>query len=177
MSKNHQFFEFDEQVVQRWVKTVPHMVSGKRFNPYKPSETIDFVLRTNPENFNYDQSSKIAFPNSSAKITFAYEDEVLELYSDNEVRLFERMNKGLIERGLLKKYVGEATNTDTTNAMSDEEIETVALTTNLLAFKKKLSGITSSVTVERVIAAVKRLDRKASFVTAAQERKNELNES
>lgn len=175
MSKNHQFFEFDTKIVERWVKTVPHMVSGKRFNPYKPDETIDFVLKTDPSNFNYDQSSKVSFPNSERKVTFAYEDEVLELYSDNEVRLFQRLNRGLIERGLLKRYEGTASSINAINALSDEEVEEIAGLPNLLSYKKRLNEITSVVTIERVMAAVIRADRKASFVTAAQERKNELN--
>jgi hypothetical protein len=167
MSKNHQYYEFEQDIVERWVKTVPHMVSGKRFNPYSPSQTIDFVLKTATNNFNYDKASKSY--TADTKVTFVYEDEVLELYSDNEARLFKRLNKGLIERGLLKPYVGVASEVDTSNTLSDDEIDTIASMVNLLAFKKRIGSITSMPTLDRLQSALIRLDRKASFVTALQE--------
>jgi hypothetical protein len=176
MSKNHQFIEFETQTVARWTKTVPHMVSGKRVNPYKTNEHIDFVLKTDQRSFNFELINKTAYPNPSEKFTFVYEDEVVEIYSEMEEKLFQRLNKGLIERGLLKKYEGIHSSIDTSNALSDEDINTIATITNLLVFKKRLKEITSSVTIERVIAAVKAADRKASFVTAAQERRDAIKE-
>jgi len=174
MSKNHQFIEFDMQVVERWVKTCAHMVSGKRFNPYKPSETIDWVLRTNPTNFDFSKINKAQYPDAASKITFVYEDEVLELYSDNEARLFRRLNKGLIERGLLKQYLGSPSQVNINNTVSDQELEEIASITTIAAFKKKLYGLSSAVTVGRLITVLKTLDKKASYITAAEEYYKEL---
>jgi hypothetical protein len=175
MSKNHQFIEFDQQVVERWIKTVSHMVSGKRLNPYKPSESIDFVLRTNPTNFDFTKLNKKDFPDSSSKVTLVYEDEVLELYSDNEARLFRRFNKTLIERGLIRLYDGEASGVDTTNSMSDADLEAIANLSPITAYKKQLYGISSPVTVGRLIAVLARLDKSASYIKAAEEHLLTLN--
>lgn len=174
MSKNHQFIEFDTQVVERWVKTSAHMVSGKRFNPYKPSETIDWVLRTNPANFDFNKINKAQHPDAASKITFVYEDEVLELYSENEARLFRRLNKGLIERGLLKQYFGSPTEVNTVNTISDQELEDIANATTIAAFKKKLYNLSSAVTVGRLITVLKNLDKKSSYISAAEEYFKEL---
>ena len=172
MSKSHQFYEFEDKIVERWVKTVPHMVSGVRFNPYKPDQTIDFVLKTSSNNFNYDRASKSYTADS--KIIFAYEDEVLELYSESEARLFKRLNKGLIERGLLKPYKGEADAINTSNTLSDDDINIIASMTNIPAFKKRLQDITSVPTLDRIHTALITLDRKASFLTALKEYKEQL---
>lgn len=175
MSRNHQFYEFDDQIVERWVKTPAHMVSGKRVNPYKPTEHIDFVLRTHRDNFNYEMYDQNKFPDVESKRKFVYEDEVLELYSDTEARLFRRLNRNLIERGLLKPYHGSARETDMSNLLSDEEVTEVATIKTLAGFKRRLSEITSTNTLDRIMVAVRANNRAISFLTAIEDRKNELN--
>jgi hypothetical protein len=175
MSTNHQFYAFSDDVVERWVKTPVHMVSGKRLNPYNPTEQIDWALRTRRENFNYDRYSQREHPDKASKVTFDYEDEVLELYSEVEAKLFRRLNRVLIERGLLKPYKGSARDTDETNIMSDEQVDEFAKTKSFAQFRKRVSEITSPTTLDRLYVAVKAHNRPISFLTVLEDRKNGIN--
>lgn len=166
-SKNHQFIEFDEQIVERWVKTVPHMVSGKRVNPHKPTEYIDWVLKTNSANFNYSAYSKQK--PFAEKVTFEYRDEVLELYSEQEQKVFKRINRNLIERGLLKLYHGQEGSVNTNNVLSDEEIQELINLPTLPAFKKRLQLITSTITLDRIKQALIDGDKSVKWVSAVTE--------
>lgn len=175
MSKNHQFYEFDDQIVERWVKTPAHMISGKRVNPYNPVEHIDFVLRTHRDNFDFQQHNQMQYPDVDSKRKFVYEDEVLELYTDTEAKLFRRLNRNLIERGLLKPYQGKARDTDMSNLLSDDDVQEIAMIKTLNGFKSKLKAITSVTTLDRIMVAVKANNRAISFLSAIEAKRDELN--
>lgn len=175
MSHNHQFIQFEDKIVRRYAKTINSPLSGYRLDPNRPENRIDWLLASPNKLFEViwedGEAPKII------KKGFSYDDEVIELYSDQEVRLFERFNKAAIESGALKLYDNSAPAIDTTNFMSDAEIDAVATTKQVLAIRKKLSIVTSIQTLQRILDAVERHDRPMSIARAVQERMHELTDN
>lgn len=165
MSYNHQIIEFSDSVVKRYVKTVPYAVTGFRLDPHNPANRLDWMLKTDEAQFDFD-TKKVS--------GFNYENDVLELYSEQEVKLFERLNRRLIEEGVLKVYNEEAPEIDRANMLDDDEVSEIASIRQVTAFKKRISDITSVPTMERIIEAAHELNRPISIVNAAQGRLDEI---
>jgi hypothetical protein len=172
MSKNNIFYDFEEEVYCRYKKAVPTMVSGKRRNPYKTEEVIDFVLKTDPRDFNFDKIGKEA--SFRDQVTFNYDSEVLEVYSEKEDKFIRRANASFFERGMLVPYVEHRPEFVTPNDLSDTDVYEIASAKNIFQFKKALKDITSDVTLQRVLDAVKEKNRPVSFVNAVVERIEEV---
>src|SRR5688572_9970752 len=136
MSHNHQFIEYDTKIVRKYAKTTVVMLTGFRLDPKRPENRIDWLLSSPSTSFTqtWSDGEKPVLQRSS----FKYEDEVIELYSEAEIRLFERWNKRIIEDGLLRLYDEAAPDTSTINLVSDEELERVAQVKQLTALKKKV---------------------------------------
>lgn len=176
-SRNHQYVELSEQVVKRYVRTTLEPLTGYRTDPLNPNVRVDWLLATPDRNYTYIPYT----PEHTTQVrqdAFTYEDEVLELYSAAEVRVFQQLNKGLIEGGKLKEYTDVAPELDTSNALSDIQVVKIASIRQLPALKKELAGITSPQTLARVKATAEALDRPTSIVNAVQARIEEIkNES
>jgi hypothetical protein len=173
MSVNHQFIQHEDTIVKRYTKTINSMVSGRRLDPNRPENEMVWLLRSPDGNFRVIWTGEGDQPRCE-RIAFSYDDEVVELYSEKEVRLFERQNRKLIESGVLKEYSEISPAIDTTNLLKDEEVEAIATTKQPLSFKKKVSTITSIYTLDRILVAVQAHDRPFSFVKTVQERIKEL---
>lgn len=172
MSVNHQFIQHEEKIVKRYTKTVPHMVTGKRLDPNRPENQLTWLLQSPDKNFSLHWSETEA--PKLTRIAFTYGDEVIELYSDVEVRLFERLNSTLIEQGVLKIYDQSAPLVDTTNLLTDAEVTAIAATKQLPALKKRIATITSIHTLRRILEAIETLDRPMSVARTLQNRIKEL---
>jgi hypothetical protein len=178
-SRNHQYMQFSDQVKRRYVKTRIEPITGWRLNPenaVNPNERIDFLLATPDSNVNVTpygegQATKVE------QTGFTYEAEVLELYSDNEIRSFERMNRLLIENGLLVEYSETAPEVDRVNALSDIEIRKIARLKTKDAFTRRVAGITSTHTLNTLLEAVEDADAPMSYAKIIKERVNELNKN
>lgn len=172
MSKNHQVIEFEGKVVKRYAKTTNSVLTGWRLDPHRPENRMDWMLSSPHRLFTVvwddGQAPHIA------RTDFSYEDEVIELYSEQEVRLFERLNRNSIESGALKVYREPAPAIDTTNLMTDEEIEAVAVLKQLTAIKSRIAKINSRITLQRILEAVEKHDRPMSVAKAIQGRIHEL---
>lgn len=172
MSHNHQFIAFDDKIVKRYAKTTINILTGYRLDPYRPENRIDWLLSSPNKLF------EVVWEDGKEPITlrtgFSYEDEVIELYSDVEVKLFERLNRAAIENGALKIYTDSAPDIDTTNFMTDSEVEEIAVTKQLSSIKKKVADIYSILTLKRILASVEKHDRPMSIAKAIQDRINEL---
>lgn len=156
MSVNHQFIELSELAVKRYTKTVPYIVSGKRLNPHNKTAKMDFTLKTHSKDFDFETKK--------AK-SFDYEHEVVELYSEDEVRFFIRMNRYLLDQGLIKEYFGtNPSQANLDNFLSDEEIKEIAASRTPPILKKKIHTITSTVTLERIKAAAIILNRTIGMI-------------
>lgn len=173
MSINHQFIQHDDKIVKRYTKTVNGMVSGRRLDPNNPANQMTWLLQSPDGNFKVLWQGTGDEPRCE-RIAFSYDLEVVELYSDVEVRLFERQNRALIERGVLKEYSEISPAIDTTNLLSDEEVTEFATIKQPLAFKKKISTITSVHTLRRILESVEKRDRPMSFANTVHDRIKEL---
>lgn len=174
MSINHQYLEFSDKVAKRYVKVGINPLSGIRINPYNTAERIDFLLTTPITSLVQKQSpdGKITYERAG----FSYEDEVLELYSDNEVKSFLRFNKKLIEEGKVKEYSEVAPEVNSANMLSDEEVYDIANVKTVKALRTKLTAITSPLTVQRIKSAAEDVGRSSVIVNAISSYLEELNE-
>lgn len=139
-SENNIFHELEDKIFKRYSKVPVHMLSGTRPDPYEQRKSIAWVLQTREEN--YDIKSK--------KLTFNYEDEVIELYSQFEVDTFKRLNKTLFDQGFLKEYIGEKASINTINTISDDELLNIANSRSNETFAVELNKLTSPLTLERL---------------------------
>lgn len=167
-SMNHQFIEYSDQTVKRYIKTVPNIVAGVRLNPHNPQEQISFLLQTSPHDFDFTQHRVVGH---------TYENDVLELYSDKELKLFLKMNRNLIEQGLIKEYDGNHAETNLSNLLNDEEVKEVAALKPISALTERLSAITSEITLKRILEAAEELNRPHNSIRAIQNRINELEQA
>lgn len=174
MSINHQFVQHSEKTVKKYVRTTNKAVTGFRLDPNRLENRIDWLLAS-PDN----AFEVIWIDGEEVKVIrkpgmFEYEDEVLELYSQPEVDVFKRLNRGLLERGILVEYEGELPQLDMSKVFTDVNIAEIAATKNILSLRKKLQDITNVETINRILAAAEKLDRPMSVAKAIQDRKREL---
>lgn len=165
MSTNHQYIQFSDDVVKRFEKTVPFILSGYRLNPHNPSEQINFVLQTDESCFDFT---------SKKKIKSDYEHDVIELYSDKEVKMFLRLNRSIIERGYLKEYAGSPEQINTDNLVNDTEIQEIASIKTPNMLKSRLKTITSHIVIQRCLDAAIQLNRPYSIIKLLEAKLEEL---
>lgn len=182
-SMNHQFLEFSDQVIKRYTKALLQPLTGYRLNPrnsVNPNERIEFLLATPEDNVHfipYDQDGN-GEPTKVKQKSFTYEDEVLELYTEQEVRSFERMNRLLIENGLLIEYSDVQSPVNKVNTLSDVELRKIAKIKLLSAFKLRIAELTSVYTLESLLGAMDSIDTVTmAQVKAVKERINEVRSS
>ncbi len=179
-SVNHQFLEFSDQVVKRYTKARLQPLTGWRLNPrnaVNPNERLEFLLATPEDNVlftPYDQDGN-GEPTKVKQVKFTYEDEVLELYTEVEARSFERMNRLLIENGLLVEYNDTASAVNKVNTISDAELRKIAKLKMITAFKARVNELTSVYTLETLLEMMSTIDTVTmAQVKAVKERINEL---
>lgn len=176
-SFNHQFLEFSDEVKKRYIKRGIGALTGYRLNPrnaVNPNERIDFLLAT-PETSLDITPYGDGEPTKHRQVGFSYEDEVLELYTDMEVRSFERMNRLLIENGLLVEYNGTATEVSKANLLSDVELTKIASMKTVAALKKRIATITSVDMLQTILDKMQEIDTVTmAHIRAVKERINEL---
>lgn len=172
-SKNHQFIELSDKVVKRYVRTDIAPITGMRLDPVNPTIRLDWLLATPEENYDFIPFTSEKTTQAVQK-TFSYHEEVIELYSAQEVRVFEQLNRQLIQAGKLKEYTDTAPALDTSNALTDLQVIKLASIKQLPALKKELLHITSPQTLERIRATAEALDRPTSIVNAVNTRIQEL---
>lgn len=143
--------------VKKYATTVAHPITGWRLDP-DTGRQIEFVLT------------------SPSKDEFSYEHEVIELYGDKEVKFFIQRNKYLIESGLVKEFTGTTDEVDTTNLLSDEEVMQIATIRQQPELKERLAGMTSKITVQRVLNIAKEIGRPAKIIALIESRLAELDD-
>jgi hypothetical protein len=173
MSHNHQFIELEDKVVKRYAKTINSVLTGFRLDPRRPENRLDWMLASPRKLFSVvweDGQQPYVQRNN-----FSYDDEVIELYSEGEVRLFERLNRDSIESGALKVYTNPAPAVDTTNLLTDEEVDAIATIKQVTKLKKTISDPAFTVqTLKRILERVEAHDRPISVVKAITSRIDEL---
>lgn len=149
MSKFHQYIEFSDQIVARWQKISIGAVAGSRVDPYDPSKRVTFLLKSAEDDFDLEKKT----------LTFNYENDVIELYSDLEARMFPAINKAIMEQGLLAPYHGTAIGTDMSNVFSEAEIQQI-IVLKKPEFIARLNELSSWATVARIAAQLRPTDAK-----------------
>jgi hypothetical protein len=139
-STNNIFPELEEKIFKRYSKVPVHMLSGMRPDPYETRKSIPWILQSKDKNYNI----------KAKHLEFEYEDEVIELYSQFEVDTFKRLNKNLFDQGFFKEYAGEQAPVNTTNTISDNELENIANIRSNEAFAVEINKLTSPLTLERL---------------------------
>lgn len=173
MSYNHQWPHLSEQVYKRYTKTMNGMLTGFRLDPTNLEKTVHWLLQSPESVFEQQPISPTNNQIVFKRIGFNYFDEVIEVYSELEDKVFRRKNQGLISRGVLVEYTGDSTELDT-RVMTDTEIVDVASIKNLLAFKKRINEFDSVHALQKIQEAVNTLDRPVSFSKAIQEKLDEF---
>lgn len=143
--------------VCRFQKTVAYSVSGRRLDPHDESKSMEFILGQRPYEAEPD-----------------YDSQVIEIYSERELKFFQFNNRYLFARGLLAPYSEAPLQVDTTNSVSDEEVDEIASTRSFAEFTKKLTMFDSRITIKRIKDAAVKLDRPMRFVSAAENYENGL---
>jgi hypothetical protein len=167
MSKQNIYYELSDKVVKRYAKVPVHLVAGVRIDPYDTKNTISWLLMTDASN--YDEKTK--------QRTFVYEDEVIELYSQYEADAFVRLNKKLIERGLLKVYTGSGNSVDETNTMSDDELSQILSIRSNEDFASEVNKLSSSLTLIRLKQLAIDLGKSVKRVQVLEARIKQLNDN
>jgi len=179
-SINHQFLEFNQQVVKRYVRTTIYPIGGLRLNPRSDKfDVIEFLLATPEDNYSYtpnvDPQGGAVISTDVKQVKFDYADEVLELYTTEEVGLFQRLNRELLVDGALVEYDDTAPEIDLVNTLSDGDIKRLVRLKTKSTFESKIKEITSIRTLKLVMAALEDTDAPMSYAKIVKERENELN--
>lgn len=153
-SVNNIFLVNIEPPVKRYVKTLPSKVGGWRLDAAGKNQ-IGFILESSPDGFSYDA-------------------EVLEIYSEKEDRYLRQTNRVLFTEGFIKEYSGDMPNVDTTNMVSDEDVQMIASTRLPAHMRSKLREYTSVVTLQRIRQAADEMGRARSVMNIIDERLKEL---
>ena len=140
MSKYHQYPEFANTVIARYQKTLPCKLAGIRLNPHNPTERVDFILASHEDKF------------VNGTLTFDYDTDVVELYSEQELRMFEALNKKAFQAGKLAPYTDTPQPIETKHALTEETIKALSKYGNKEQFKAKLEEFDSWVPVSRILA-------------------------
>ena len=108
---------------------------------------------------------------------FDYEQEVIELYSEDELKLFQRLNRDLLVNGDLVEYNDKAPVIDLVNTLSDTDIKKLVRLKTKSIFEAKVKELTSLRTLKLVMAALEETDAPMSYAKIIKERENELNKN
>jgi hypothetical protein len=153
-SVNNIFLVNSSPPVKRYVKTIPSMVGGLRFDTVGERQ-VGFILESDPAGFFYD-------------------DEVLEIYTEREDRALRQLNRELFTQGFLKEYKAEAPEVDTTNMLSDEDIIEVASIQNIKTLESRIKQLTSPFTMQRILTAANDIGRPSKTIALIQARLDEI---
>lgn len=163
---NNQFLHLQGKVYKRYVKSPLSIITGYRVNPEDLSKRLIYSLETPEKDVLYIPDGEDTFK-ADKRASVDYDSEVLEVYSEEEDRLFRRLNRTHIENGLLVEYIDTLTDIDTSNELNDRELKTIAEMKNLMQFKKRAKEITSPHTLKRLLDMLN--DRPKSFSTCIEE--------
>lgn len=167
---NNQFIHLQGKVYKRYIKASLGILSGWRVDPGNVSQRMPYILETPEKNVSYIQDED--YVKADKRLSVDYDKEILEVYSEEEDKLFRRLNRTNIENGLIIEYLEELGTIDTTNELTDQTLKGIADTKNLLQFKKRIAEITSPITLKRILDMLD--DRPKSFTTALELRMKDV---
>jgi|NOAtaT_7_FD_contig_21_5016189_length_1073_multi_9_in_0_out_0_3 hypothetical protein len=141
MAKNNIYPAKSEEIFKRYAKVPVNIVAGLRVDPFDTRIQVGWTLSTSEEDFDFS---------SKTRRNFVYDNEVIELYSSHEDVMFRRLNKNLLDKGLLKEYTGIQAENSSNNFISDEQVAIIVEIKSLTDFKQELEKFTSVATLSRI---------------------------
>jgi hypothetical protein len=141
MAMNNIYPTVAEEAYKKYAKVPINMLAGLRVDPTDTKVNVGWLLSTDEENFDLSSNSRRAF---------VYEDEVIEIYSEMEDKVFRRLNKSLFAKGLLKDYHESQLPIDTKNFLSDAEVAEIVDLRSMVEFSSRLEKFDSLSTLERI---------------------------
>lgn len=163
MSKNHQMFDLQNGTIfKRYQKTIVGSLAGIRPDPHKLQDRISYLLSTPEHNVSYTLDNDGFAVFDGVKVV-DYDEEVLEIYSEQEDRIFRRLNETYINSGILVEYSTIRTVFSTSNDLTDQQVRDLAVIRLPNSFKKAIEPITSAHTLKRILREIETADRPKSF--------------
>jgi hypothetical protein len=141
MAVNNIYFTLQDQIYKRYTKVPINVVGGLRVDPTDPRLQIGWVLKTDEDSFDFA---------TKKRTKFVYDNEVIEVYSESEDKLFRKLNSGLFRSGLLKEYNEENELVDSPNFVNDAEILRVIEIRSVAEFEAALKKFDAVATLERI---------------------------
>lgn len=155
MATHNNIFMTAGEPLARYARVPSYGITGWRLNPDDNLKKIEFSLV--PTNDDFD-----------------YERDVIELYSDKEIKFFKQANRYLFAQGLLKDYEGTPVPIDVTNMLTDSQVLEFASERSIKRLEVKLQEITSAVSMKRVYDTAVEIGRPAKTLTLMKTRLEEL---
>lgn len=175
MSVNHQFIELqDTEIYARYQKTQVAALALERPNPHDLTKRAQVLLVTPESSLRY-LKDKDGYDIFDGRAGIDYDEEVIEIYSAQEDKIFRRLNEKLIADGELVLYQDQRIAADTSNALTQAQVVEIASVKSIPIFKSKLKAVTSVITLDRIRESLIQLGRPMSFVNALDEYKKHVN--
>jgi hypothetical protein len=141
MAINNIYPSISTGVYKKYAKVPINMLAGLRSDPLDTKVNVGWVLSTDEKNFDLASNSRTAF---------VYDDEVIEIYSETEDKIFKRLNKALFSKGLLKDYNEDELPVNLKNFVNDSEIYEIVELRSLAEFNSRLEKFDSVATLQRI---------------------------
>lgn len=155
MATKNNIYAIAGEPIARYLRVPKHGITGWRLNPE-------------------DHDKKIEFELTPINDTFDYERDVIEIYSDKELKLFKQANRYLFTQGFLTEYEGEPEPIDTTNMLTDAQVLELASERSIKRIETKLGELTSRVSVKRVYDTAVEIGRPAKTLAVMKARLDAL---
>ncbi len=141
--------------IMRYLRIPKHGITGWRLDPD-------------------DRDRKIIFELTPTDDTFMYERDVVEVYTDKELKFFKQANKYLFQQGFLTEYIGEPEPIDTSNMLTDAQVLEIASERSVKRIEAKLKELTSLVSVQRIYDTATEIGRPSKTLEIMKARLDEL---
>lgn len=141
MAKNNIYPAKSQEIFKRYAKVPVNIVAGLRVDPFDTRVQVGWTLSTSESDFDFKEK---------VRREFVYDNEVLEVYSEHEDVMFRRLNKNLLDKGLLKEYTGIQSDSTYNNFISDEQVTVIVEMRSLTDFREELEKFTSVDTLDRI---------------------------
>lgn len=173
MAKNNRYYALaSAEVHARYTTTIPAVVTGKRINPLT-NEVEDFALNTTAPFVKFDKNE--AGSVVVKKVGIDQDNNVIDIYSEQEDVAFKRLNRIHFNNGTLVPYTTYKEPTiNVHNTLTEDQVVEFAKIKMRATFERKLKDIDSVSTLQRIKEACEVEDKPISFSKAVDARINEL---
>ena len=141
MAINNIYHMMQGSAYKRYTKVPINLVGGLRVDPTDTRLQIGWILHTDETDFDFA---------TKKRMRFVYENEVIEIYSESEDKLFRKLNSGLFRAGLLKEFFETDEIVNSPNFVDDSEISRIVEIRSLTEFQAAVAKFDALATLERI---------------------------